>query len=110
MIVLIPLNSLYILVNVYVAGALPECFLFLGAPRRKSHCGSLLLLGRGLGAQGKQGGDVVQLVEHRTVTSLTLGSIARCGKGFFSQSQISVLTLLRVSVHPPPSPVCNCMH
>ena len=29
------------------------------------------------------------------------GSIPRCGKGFFSQSQLSVQTLLRVSVHPP---------
>ena len=28
------------------------------------------------------------------------GSIPRCGKGFFSQSQLSVQTLLRVSVHP----------
>ena len=28
------------------------------------------------------------------------GSIPRCGKGFFSQSQLSVQTLLRVSAHP----------
>ena len=28
------------------------------------------------------------------------GSISRCSKGFFSQSQLSVQTLLRVSVHP----------
>ena len=28
------------------------------------------------------------------------GSIPWCGKGFFSQSQVSVHTLLRVSVHP----------
>ena len=27
-------------------------------------------------------------------------SIPRCGKGFFSQSQLSVQTLLRVSIHP----------
>ena len=31
------------------------------------------------------------------------GSIRRCGKGFFSQSQLSVQTLLRCP-HPPPSP------
>ena len=29
-----------------------------------------------------------------------VGSIPRCGKGFFSQSQLSVQTLLRVSVQP----------
>ena len=29
------------------------------------------------------------------------GSIPRCGEGFFSQSQLSVQTLLRVSVHHP---------
>ena len=28
------------------------------------------------------------------------GLIPRCGKGFFSQSQLSVKTLLRASVHP----------
>ena len=28
------------------------------------------------------------------------GSIPRCGKRFFSQSQLSVQTLLRASVHP----------
>ena len=30
---------------------------------------------------------------------LVTGSIPRCGKGFFSHSQLSVQTLLRVSVH-----------
>ena len=34
------------------------------------------------------------------------GSSPRCGKGFFSQSQLSVQTLVRVSVHP----VRNRMH
>ena len=38
------------------------------------------------------GGDVVQLVEHRTVTSPT--QVPRCGKGFFSQCQLSVHALL----------------
>ena len=28
------------------------------------------------------------------------GSIPQCGKGFFSQTQLSVHSLLRVSVHP----------
>ena len=42
-----------------------------------------------------KGGDVAQLVEHRPVTPLT----PWCGKGFFSQSQLSVQTLSRVSIH-----------
>ena len=35
-----------------------------------------------------------------------VGLVPRCGKGFFSQSQLSVLTLLRC----PYTPVCNRMH
>ena len=35
------------------------------------------------------------------------GSIPRCGKGFFSPSQLSVQTLLRCVRAPP---LCNCMH
>ena len=34
------------------------------------------------------------------------GSIPRCGKGFFSQSQLSVQILLRCLY----TPVCNCIH
>ena len=44
-------------------------------------------------------GGVAQLVRasHRHVADA--GSIPRCGKGFFSHNQLSVQTLLRVSVH-----------
>ena len=35
-----------------------------------------------------------------------VGTIPRCGKGFFSQSQLSVQTLFRC----PYTPVCNRMH
>ena len=40
------------------------------------------------------------------------GSILRCGKGFFSQGQLSVRTLLQVSVHPPCAITCIdiCAH
>ena len=46
------------------------------------------------------GGDVAQLVEASDRHAADAGSIPRCGKGFFSQSQLSVQTLLRVSLHP----------
>ena len=42
-------------------------------------------------------GDVAQFVEGRTGTPAEAVSIPRCGKGFFSHSQLSVQTLLRVS-------------
>ena len=45
-------------------------------------------------------GDVAQLVRASDRHAADAGSIPRCGKGFFSQSQLSVHTLLRVSVHP----------
>ena len=45
-------------------------------------------------------GDVAQLVRASDRHAADAGSIPRCGKGFFSQSQFSVQTLLRVSVHP----------
>ena len=40
------------------------------------------------------------------------GSIPRCGEGFFFQSQLSVYTLLRVSVQPPCAVACMniCAH
>ena len=46
------------------------------------------------------GGDVAQLVRASDRHAAEAGSIPRCGKGFFSQSQLSVQTLLRVSVQP----------
>ena len=40
------------------------------------------------------------------------GSIPRCGKGFFPPSQLSVQTLLHVSLHPPCAIACIniCSH
>ena len=52
------------------------------------------------------GGDVAQLVRASDRHAADAGSIPLCGKGFFSQSQLSVQTLSRVSVHP----VRNRMH
>ena len=46
------------------------------------------------------GGDVAQLVRASDHHAADAGSIPRSGKGLFSQSQLSVQTLLRVSVHP----------
>ena len=48
------------------------------------------------------GGDVAQLVRASNRHAADVGSIPRCGKGFFFQSQLSVQTLLHVSVPPPP--------
>ena len=45
-------------------------------------------------------GDVAQLVRAWDRHADDAGSIPRCGKGFFSQSPLSVQTLLLVSVHP----------
>ena len=54
-----------------------------------------------IGSSGKHGGgDAAQLVRASDRHAADAGSIPRCGKGFFSQSQLSVQTLLRVSVHP----------
>ena len=49
-----------------------------------------------------KGGDEVQLAaERRTGKSLTQIRLpGRWGEGFFSHSQLSVQTLLRVSIHP----------
>ena len=52
-----------------------------------------------------QGGDVAQLFRAPDRHAADEGSIPRCGKGFFSLSQLSVQTRLRVFVHP----VCNRM-
>ena len=45
-------------------------------------------------------GDVAQLVNTSDCHAIDAGLIPRCGKGFFSQSQLSVQTLLRLSLHP----------
>ena len=45
-------------------------------------------------------GDVAQLVEHRIGTPPTQVRFTRCGKGFFSQSQLAVQTLLRCPYTP----------
>ena len=47
-----------------------------------------------------RGWDVAQLVTASDRHATDVGSIPRCGKGFFSKSQLSVQTLLRVSVDP----------
>ena len=55
------------------------------------------------GVGGSGGGwaeGVTQLVRASDRHAADAGSIPRCGKGFFSPSQLSVQTLLRVSVHP----------
>ena len=51
------------------------------------------------------GRDVAQLVEHQTGTLPTQVQFPGAARDF-SPSQLSVQTLLRVSVHP----VCNRMH
>ena len=45
-------------------------------------------------------GNTAQLVRASDCHAVDAGSIPQGGKGFFSQSQLSVQTLLRVSVHP----------
>ena len=52
-------------------------------------------------------GGVAQLDERRVRRSAEAGSSPRCGKGFFSQGQLSVQTLLTVSGTVP---VYNRMH
>ena len=52
-----------------------------------------------------RGGNAAQLVRASNHHAADAGSIPRCGKGFFSQSQLSVQTLLRC----PYTPVCNRM-
>ena len=46
------------------------------------------------------GWDEDQLVRVSDRCAADVGLIPRCGKGFFFLSQISVQTLVRVSVHP----------
>ena len=57
-------------------------------------------------------GDVVHLVRASDRHAADAGSIPRCGKGFFSHGQLSVQTVLRVSVHPPCAIACInvCAH
>ena len=57
-------------------------------------------------ASGLLDGDGAQLVRASDRHAADAGSIPRCGEGFSFLSQLSVQTLLRVSVHP----VCNRMH
>ena len=52
------------------------------------------------------GGDVAQLVRASDRHAADAGSIPPCSKGFFSQGQLSVQTLLRC----PYTPVCSRMH
>ena len=56
--------------------------------------------------RGWGGGGVAQLVRASDRHAADAGSIPRCGKGCFSQSQLSVQTLLRC----PYIPVCNRTH
>ena len=51
-------------------------------------------------------GDVAHLVRATERHAANAGSIPQCGKGFFSQSELSVQTLLRC----PYTPVRNRMH
>ena len=46
------------------------------------------------------GGDVAQLIEHRTGTPLTQVRFPEAARDILFQTQLSVQTLLRVSVHP----------
>ena len=46
------------------------------------------------------GGDVAQLVKALDGHAADVGLIPWCGKGFFSQSQLSVQTLSRVFIYP----------
>ena len=58
------------------------------------------------------GGDVAQLVEHRTGHAADAGLILQCGEGFFSQSQLSVQTL-SYGVRIPPcatTSIYGCAH
>ena len=58
------------------------------------------------------GGDVAQLVGASGYHTTDAGSIPQCSKGFFSQSQLSVHTLFRVSVYPSCAIACIkiCVH
>ena len=49
---------------------------------------------------GVQGEDVAQLVRASHHHAADTGSVLRYSKGFFSQSQFSMQTLLCVSIHP----------
>ena len=51
-------------------------------------------------------GPKLVMVEHRTCHAAVASSISRCGKGFSSQSHLSVQTLFTC----PHTPVCNPMH
>ena len=62
------------------------------------HCFCPLSMGMGIGC--------TQLVRASERHSANARSIPRCGEGFFSQSQLSVQTLLRC----PYTPVCNRLH
>ena len=52
------------------------------------------------------GGDVAQLLEHRTGTPLVQVQFPGAARDFFPQSQLSAQTLSWC----PYSPVCSCMH
>ena len=67
---------------------------------------------RSLVATVYRGGDVAPLVRASDRQAADAGSIPWCCMGFFSQSQLSVQTLLHVSVHPPCENACVniCAH
>ena len=59
--------------------------------------------------QSGQGWDAAQLVRASDQHAIDAGSVPSCGKGFFSQSQLSVQALLRYPYSHLP-PMRNCMH
>ena len=69
------------------------------------HSGLVLHQRQILSVKG-EGGDVAQLARASDRHAADVRLIPWCSKEFFSQSQLSVKTLLHVSVHP----ICNRMH
>ena len=67
---------------------------------------------RKVSSTSQMGGEVALLVRGPDRQAADEGSIPWCGKGFFSQSQLSVQTLLHVSIHPLCANACIniCAH
>ena len=55
-------------------------------------------------------GNVAQLTEHLDWHATDAGSVPQGSNGFFCKSQLSVQTLLRVSVHPPVKHALTTVH